>query len=134
MGYNSTRRDSVIDAELGDSTGSLKVVQDGDNTERSAEGFLEANRLVAKEHKLLMSAKQLRRGRLHCTLDRGTRCTITGRHGLLWRGSQLANLYPLLMQVLIIASTASPQDGMMIGMFWARAGGMMNGSELGTRP
>ncbi len=50
-----------MDAELGDSTGSLELVRDRDGTERLAEGFLDANRLVAKEHKLLMSAKQLRR-------------------------------------------------------------------------
>ena len=48
-------------AELGDSTASLELVQDMDRTERLAEGFLEANRLVAKEQKLVMSAKQLRR-------------------------------------------------------------------------
>ncbi len=36
-------------------------MQDVEGTERLAEWFLEANRLVAKEHKLLMSAKQLRR-------------------------------------------------------------------------
>ena len=88
---------------------------------------------MAKEHELLMSAKQLRRGRLHYTLDRETRRLITGRHGLLRRGRQLANLYPLLMQVLIIVSAASPQAGIMVGMFWAHAGGIMNGSELGTR-
>ena len=39
----------------------MKLVQDVDGTARLAEWFLEANRLVAKEHKLLMSAKQLRR-------------------------------------------------------------------------
>ncbi len=89
---------------------------------------------MAKEHKLLMSAKQLRRGRLNCTLDRGTRRLLTGRHGLLWCGSQVAYLYPLLMQVLIIVSAASPQAEFMAGMFWARAGGMMNGSQIGTRP
>jgi len=69
-----------MDAELGDSTASLEMVQDVDGTERLSEGFLEANRLVAKEHQLVMSAKQLRRGRLHYTLDRGTRRLITGRH------------------------------------------------------
>ncbi len=107
-GYNSALRDPVMDAELGDSTGSLKVVHDRDGTGRLAEGFLEANRLVAKEHKLVMSAKQLRKGRMHCTLDHGTRRLITGRHGLLWCGSQLANLYPLLMQVLISVSGVTP--------------------------
>ncbi len=71
-GYNSELRDSVMDAELGDSTGSLELVQNRDGTERLAEGFMEAIRLVAKEHKLVMSAEQLRRGRLHYTLDRGT--------------------------------------------------------------
>ncbi len=60
-----------MDVELGDFTWSLRLVQDRDGTERLAEGFLEANRLVAKEHKLLMSAKQLRRGCLNCTLDVG---------------------------------------------------------------
>ncbi len=39
----------------------MKLVQDRDNTERSAKGFLEANRLVARELDLVMSAKQLRR-------------------------------------------------------------------------
>ncbi len=100
-GYNCTLSGSVVDAELGDSTGSLELVQARVSTERLAKGFLEANRLVAKVHELVMSAKQLRRGSMHYTLDRGTRRLITGRHGLLWRGSQLANLYPLLMQVSI---------------------------------
>ncbi len=50
-----------MNAELGDSTGSLELVHDTESTERLAEGVLEANRLVAKMHKLLMSAKQLRR-------------------------------------------------------------------------
>jgi hypothetical protein len=54
------------------STGSLELVQNRDGTGRLTEGFLEANRLVAKEHKLLMSAKQLRSFRMHSTLDRGT--------------------------------------------------------------
>ncbi len=84
---------------------------------------------MAKEHELLMSAKQLRRGRLHYTLDRETRRLITGRHGLLRRGRQLANLYPLLMQVLIIVSAASPQAGIMVSIFWTRAGGMVHGSD-----
>jgi hypothetical protein len=110
-----------MDAELGDSTASLELVQDVDGTGRLTEGFLEANRLVAKEHRLVMSAEQHRMGRLHCTLDRGTRRLLTGRHGLLWRGSQLANLYSLLVQVLIIVSAVSPQAGIMIGMFWVRA-------------
>ncbi len=48
-------------AELGDSTASLELVQDVDGTGRLVEGFSDANRLVAKEHKLLLSAKQLRR-------------------------------------------------------------------------
>jgi hypothetical protein len=61
-----------MDAELGDSTGSLELVQDRDGTERLADGFLEANSLLAVEHKLLMSNTHLRRGRLHDTLDRGT--------------------------------------------------------------
>ncbi len=84
---------------------------------------------MAKEHKLLMSAKQLRRGRLHYTLDRGTRRLNTGRHGLLWCCSQVAYLCLLRMQVLIIVSAASTQARIIIGMFWARAGGMMNGSD-----
>ena len=37
-----------MDAELGDSTASLELVQDREGTERLAEGFLEANRLVTK--------------------------------------------------------------------------------------
>ncbi len=84
---------------------------------------------MAKDHKLVMPTRQMRRGLLHCMLDRGTRRLITSRHGWLWRGSQLANLYPELMHVLIIVSAASPQAGIMAGMFWARAGGMMNGSD-----
>jgi hypothetical protein len=58
-----------MDAELSDSTASLELVQGVDGTERLAEGFLEASMLAAKEHKLLMSAKQLKKGRLHYTLD-----------------------------------------------------------------
>ncbi len=134
MWYHCTLRDSGKDVELGDSTRSLELVQDVDGTGRLAERFMEANRLVAKEHKLLMSAKQLRRGRLHSTLHRGTRRLITGRHGLFWCGSQMTHVYSLLMQVFIIVSAASPQAGIMVGVLWARAGGMMNGSELGTRP
>jgi hypothetical protein len=71
-GYNCTLRDSVMNEELCDSTASLELVQNRDGTERLAEGFMEANRHVAKEHELVMSAEQLRRGRLHYTLDRGT--------------------------------------------------------------
>jgi hypothetical protein len=33
------------------------------------------------------------------------------------------------MQVLIIATAVSPQVGIMVDMFSARAGGMMNGSD-----
>ncbi len=50
-----------MDAELCDSTGSLELVQDRESAERLSEGFLEVNRLVAKEHILSMLAKQLRR-------------------------------------------------------------------------
>ncbi len=88
---------------------------------------------MAKDHELVMSAKQLRRVRLHYTLDLGTQRLLTGRHGLLWRGSQVAHFCPLLMQVLIIVAAVSPQGRIMVGVFWARAGGMMNGRELGTR-
>ncbi len=77
-GYNSAQRDPVMDAELGDSTASLELVQDREGSGRLAMGFLKANRLVAREHELVMSVKQLRRGRLHDTLDRGTRRLITG--------------------------------------------------------
>ncbi len=42
---------------------------------------------------------------------------------------KVAHLCPLLMQVLIIVSAASPQAGIMVGMLLARAGGMMNGSD-----
>ncbi len=54
-----------MDAELGDYTRSMEMVQDREGTERLAEGFLEANRLLAKERNLVMSAKQLRR--VSCT-------------------------------------------------------------------
>ncbi len=118
-----------MDAELGDSTASLQLVQDREGTEILAEWFLEANKLVAKEHKLVMSAKQLRRGRLHSTLDRGTLRLITGWHGLLWCGSQVAHVCPLLLQALIIVSAATHQAGIMVGVRWARAEGMMNGSD-----
>ncbi len=59
-----------MDAALGDSTASLELVQDVDGTGRFAEGFLEVIRLVAKEHKLVISAKQLRR--VACT----ARCIV----------------------------------------------------------
>jgi hypothetical protein len=50
-----------MDAEPSDSIVLIELVPDRKGTERLAEGFLEANRLVAKEHKLLISDKQLRR-------------------------------------------------------------------------
>ncbi len=50
-----------MDAEPANSTGSMELVQYREGTERLAEGFLKANRLVAKEHELVMSAEQLRR-------------------------------------------------------------------------
>ncbi len=61
-----------MDAKLGDSTRSMELVQDRESTERLAERFMEANRLVAKDHELVMSAKQLTRGRLHYMVDCGT--------------------------------------------------------------
>jgi hypothetical protein len=58
-----------MDAQLCDSTGSMELVQNRDGTERLDEGFLEANWLVEMVHELMMSAKQLKRGRLSCLAD-----------------------------------------------------------------
>ncbi len=66
---------------------------------------------------------------MHYTMDRGTRCTITGRHGLLWCGRQVVHLCLLLMQALIIVSAGSPQAGIMVGVLLVRAGGMMDGRD-----
>jgi hypothetical protein len=40
----------------------------------------------------------------------------------------------LLLQGLVSVTAVVSQAGILVGVLWARAGGMMNGSELGTRP
>ncbi len=44
--------------------------------------------------------------------------------------------YPclLLLQVLVSVTAVVSQAGIMVGMLWAIAGGMVHGRELGTRP
>ncbi len=40
----------------------------------------------------------------------------------------------LLVQGLVSVTAVSIQAGIMVGVLWARTGGMVHGSELGTRP
>jgi exonuclease III len=64
----------------GDISGSRDEIQD--SVEKLAEGFLDANGVVASEEGLVVKPRKSGETRLHFTLDRGTRCLITGRHNL----------------------------------------------------